>query len=208
MSVAAAINGALRPVPTWVVYAAGAVPAVLLTVALFTGGLGVDPVKRLERDLGLYALQFLIAGLCITPLRRFTGVNLLRWRRAVGLLAFAYAALHVLVWVTLDLQFRWAEIGADIVKRPYITVGMAGFLMLLPLALTSTDGAIRRMGAAAWRRLHQLVYPAALAGAAHYVWLVKSWPIEPILYLLAVLALVGLRVLWWSRSATLRQVAE
>jgi sulfoxide reductase heme-binding subunit YedZ len=208
MSVAGAINGALRPVPTWVVYAAGAVPAVLLTVGLFTGGLGVDPVKRLERDLGLYALQFLILGLCITPLRRFTGVNLLRWRRAVGLLAFAYAALHVLVWVALDLQFRWAEIGADIVKRPYITVGMAGFLMLVPLALTSTDGAIRRMGAAAWRRLHRLVYPAALAGAAHYVWLVKSWPIEPILYLLAVLALVGLRVLWWSRSPTSRQAAE
>lgn len=199
MTVAAAINGALRPVPPAAVYAVGFLPALWLVALLFAGGLGVDPVKRLEHDLGLYALQFLIAGLCITPLRRMTGVNLIRFRRAVGLIAFGYAALHVAVWVALDLQFRWAEIGADLVKRPYIVAGAVGFLLLVPLAWTSTDSAVRRMGAAAWRRLHLLVHPAALAAAVHYVWLVKRWPIEPILYLAAVAALVGLRVLWHLR---------
>ncbi|MFN3644698.1 MAG: protein-methionine-sulfoxide reductase heme-binding subunit MsrQ [Gemmobacter sp.] len=199
MTVSTAINGALRPVPQWALYLAGAAPAAILVVQLFTGGLGVDPVKALEHALGLYALQFLIAGLAITPLRRLTGINLVRWRRALGLIGFGYVALHLAVWVTLDLQFRWGEIGADIVKRPYITVGMLGFALLVPLAWTSSDGAIRRLGGAAWRRLHWLVYPAVLAGAIHYVWLVKAWPIEPILYLGTVLALLGLRVWWWAR---------
>ena len=199
MSVAGAINGALRPVPPWVLYVLGVVPAVLLVVQLFAGRLGVDPVRSLEHATGLYALQFLIAGLCITPLRRWTGVNLIRWRRALGLIGFGYVVLHLGIWTALDLQFRWGQIGADIIKRPYITVGMIGFLLLVPLAWTSTDSALRRMGAAAWRRLHLLVYPAVLAGAIHYVWLVKSWPIEPILYLLAVASLVGLRVVWWAR---------
>ena len=199
MSVAGVINGALRPVPTWALYGLGAVPAAVLVAQLFTGGLGVDPVRRLEHATGLYALQFLIAGLCITPLRRWTGVNLIRWRRALGLIGFAYVVLHLSIWVALDLQFRWGQIGADIVKRPYITVGMIGFALLVPLAWTSTDGAIRRMGAAAWRRLHLVVYPAVLAGTIHYVWLVKSWPIEPILYLAVVASLVGIRVLWWAR---------
>ncbi|MFN6976873.1 MAG: protein-methionine-sulfoxide reductase heme-binding subunit MsrQ [Gemmobacter sp.] len=199
MTVSTAINGALRPVPQWVLYGAGAVPAAVLVAQLFGGGLGADPVKALEHALGLYALQFLIAGLAVTPLRRLTGINLVRWRRALGLIGFGYVVLHLAVWVALDLQFRWGEIGADIVKRPYITVGMFGFALLVPLAWTSSDGAIRRMGGAAWRRLHWLVYPAVLAGAVHYVWLVKAWPIEPILYLGAVLALLGLRVWWWAR---------
>jgi sulfoxide reductase heme-binding subunit YedZ len=137
----------------------------------------------------------------VTPLRRLTGVNLIRWRRALGLTAFGYALAHVAVWLALDLQFRWPEIGADIVKRPYITLGAAAFVLLVPLALTSTDGAIRRMGAAAWRRLHRLAYPAGLLAALHYLWLVKAWPVEPFLYLGAVLGLLGLRVWWWRRSA-------
>ncbi len=200
MAVAQTINGALRPIPPLAVYLAGAVPALVLVVQLFAGGLGIDPVKTLEHALGLYALQFLIAGICISPLRRFTGVNLLRWRRALGLVGFAYVALHLAVWVTLDLQFRWGEIWTDIVKRPYITVGMLGFVLLVPLAVTSTDGAVRRMGAAAWRRLHLLVYPAILAGAVHFVWLVKAWPIEPLLYLAAVLTLIALRVALYARK--------
>lgn len=200
MPLAQTINGALRPVPPLAIYVAGAVPAVWLVVQLFTGGLGIDPVKTLEHALGLYALQFLIAGLCISPLRRFTGVNLVRWRRALGLVGFAYVALHLAVWVTLDLQFRWGEIWTDIVKRPYITVGMAGFALLVPLAVTSTDGAVRRMGAAAWRRLHLLVYPAILAGAVHFMWLVKAWPIEPMLYLAAVSGLIAMRVALYARK--------
>jgi sulfoxide reductase heme-binding subunit YedZ len=103
-------------------------------------------------------------------------------------------ALHLMVWLALDLQFRWGEIWADIVKRPYITVGMLGFLAMLPLALTSWDGAVRRMGAAAWRRLHRLAYVAGVAGAIHFLWLVKAWPVEPMLYLAAVVGLLALRL--------------
>jgi sulfoxide reductase heme-binding subunit YedZ len=195
------MNNALRRVPTWPVWILGFVPAFWLTWLLFTGGLGVDPVAVYERELGLIALQFLLASLCVTPILRLTGVNLIRFRRALGVLGFAYALLHLLVWVVLDKQFFWAEMGKDILKRPFITVGMAAFLLLLPLALTSTDGAIRRLGASSWRRLHRLAWPAVILGAAHYLLVVKAWPIEPILYLLAAIGLVGLRLVWLRRRS-------
>jgi methionine sulfoxide reductase heme-binding subunit len=199
LTAAPPINRALRRVPTWPVWTLGFVPAVWLTWLLFTGGLGVDPVAVYERELGLIALQFLLAGLCVTPLMRFTGINLIRFRRALGVTGFVYALLHLLVWVVLDKQFFWTEMGKDLLKRPFIMVGMGAFLMLVPLALTSTDGAIRRLGAAGWRRLHLLTYPAAILGAAHYLLVVKSWPIEPILYLGAAIGLVGLRLAWLRR---------
>lgn len=201
---AGAVNRALRRVPTWVVWLASCLPGLWLTWQLFTGGLGVDPVRAYERELGLLALQFLLAGLCVTPLQRLTGVSLIRFRRALGVMGFVYAALHLLVWVILDKQFHWAEMGRDILRRPYITVGMLGFVLLVPLAVTSTDGWLRRMGSAAWRRLHLLAYPAAILGAAHYLLLVRGWPSAPILYLLAALALAALRPFlprpgWWKR---------
>lgn len=199
MTAAARVNGALRGVPPAAIYLLGALPALWLVTRGLTGGLGPDPVKALEHALGLHALQFLIAGLCITPLRRLTGVSLLRYRRALGLLGFAYVLLHFAVWLGLDLQLRWSEIGRDIVKRPYVTIGMLGLVLLLPLAATSSDSALRRMGAVAWRRLHLLTYPAVLAGALHYVMLVKAWPREPLVYLGLVLALLAIRVVWWSR---------
>ena len=195
-----AINRGLRRVPTWPVWLLGFVPAVWLTYALFTGRLGVDPVAVYERELGLIALQFLLASLCVTPILRFTGINLIRYRRALGVLGFFYALLHLLVWVVLDKQFWWAEMGRDIVKRPFITVGMAAFVALVPLALTSTDGAIRRMGAASWRNLHRLALPAVVLAAVHYLLAVKSWPIEPFLYLAAAIALVALRLHWRRRA--------
>ncbi len=192
----ATINRVLRRVPTWPVWLLGMVPAVWLTWLLLTGRLGVDPVAVYERELGLIALQFLLASLCVTPVLRFTGVNLIRFRRALGVLGFGYVVLHLLVWVVLDKQFFWAEMGKDILKRPFITVGMAAFVLLVPLAVTSTDGAIRRMGAASWRSLHRLAWPAVILGAAHYLLVVKSWPIEPILYLAGAVGLVGLRIIW------------
>ena len=206
----ASLNRLLRRVPTWPVWLLGFVPAVWLTWALFTGRLGVDPVATYERELGLIALQFLLASLCVTPILRLTGVNLIRFRRALGVLGFAYALMHLLVWVVLDKQFLWAEMGRDIVRRPFITLGMLAFVLLIPLALTSTDGAIRRMGATAWRRLHLLALPAVVLAAAHYLWVVKSWPIEPILYLGFTLGLAGLRLYWHlgARRARLRQAAR
>jgi methionine sulfoxide reductase heme-binding subunit len=178
-----AINSALRRVPPLAIYLAGLVPLLWLVWLLVSGALGVDPVKRIEHQLGEWALQLLLAGLAITPLRRFAGVNLIRYRRAIGLLAFLYVTLHLTTWLLLDIQLRWSEIWADIVKRPYITAGFASFVALLPLAITSNNRSVRRMGARAWQNLHRLTYFAALAGAVHYIWLVKAWPPEPLVYL-------------------------
>jgi sulfoxide reductase heme-binding subunit YedZ len=196
MDIAAQVNGTLRRVPPWVLYPLGMVPFAVLFGQALTGSLGIDPVKELEHQLGLYGLQLLIAGLLVTPLRRWTGINLIRYRRAIGLLAFVYVSLHLATWVVLDLQLRWTEIGADLVKRPYIILGMVGFLAMVPLAATSNNASVRRMGAAAWARLHQLTYVAVLAGAAHYLILVKAWPLEPILYALVATGLVAVRFLW------------
>jgi methionine sulfoxide reductase heme-binding subunit len=198
---AGTINQTLRRVPAWPVYLLGAVPFAVLVWLTFTGDLGADPVKFIERDLGEWGLKFIVAGLCITPLRWVSGVSLIKYRRAIGLLAFVYVALHLTTWVVLDLQFRWAEIGADLIKRPYIIVGMIGFTTLLPLAVTSNNLSVRRMGAAAWQKLHKLTYLAALAGAIHYMMLVKAWPLEPMLYLGAVVALLAVRAIrTWRRS--------
>ena len=209
---AAGINQTLRRVPAWPMYLLGAVPFAVLVWLTFTGDLGADPVKFIERDLGEWGLKFLVVGLCVSPLRWATGVSLIKYRRAIGLLAFSYVALHLTTWVVLDLQFRWAEIGADLIKRPYIIIGMIGFLALLPLAVTSNTLSVRRMGAAAWQKLHKLTYVAALAGATHYMMLVKAWSLEPMLYLGAVVALLALRTgRAWRRSqggATSAQLAK
>ncbi|WP_151719903.1 protein-methionine-sulfoxide reductase heme-binding subunit MsrQ [Gemmobacter serpentinus] len=196
-----ALHRALRPVRPWMVYALGSLPLLMLIWQTVNGALGVDPVKTIEHRLGEVALQLIVAGLCVTPLRRFVGLNLMRFRRQIGVLAFVYAGLHLFVWVTLDLQFRWSEIGNDLVKRPYIILGMAAFLMLLPLALTSNNLSIRRMGAAAWQRLHRLVYPAALLAAAHFIWVMKAWAAEPMIYLALITGLLGLRLVPRSRPA-------
>jgi sulfoxide reductase heme-binding subunit YedZ len=188
------VNAFARRVPTWVVYSLGAVPFLFLVWGALFGGLGVDPVKAIEHRLGELGLQFLLASLAITPLRR-VGLNLIRFRRALGLLAFFYIALHLVAWVWLDMGLRWSEMAADLVKRPYVILGMAGFVMLLPLALTSTNAAIRRMGPQAWGRLHKLVYGAILAGILHLVLLSKVWTTEVLVYSVLALGLLALRLL-------------
>ena len=194
MDMVGTLNGWARRLPTWPLYLLSPLPAVWWLWLGLTGGLGVEPIKALEHRLGEFALQLLIAGLCITPLRTHLGLNLIRFRRVIGLAAFLYVVLHLLTWLLLDVQI-WSQIWADILKRPYITIGMAGFALLIPLALTSTDGAIRRMGPVAWRRLHKLVYGAVLLGAIHFVMLAKGLQLEPILYLLAVCGLLALRAI-------------
>ena len=143
------VNTAVRRIPIWMVYIAGLLPAPWFLYLGLTGGLGVEPIKALEHELGLFALQLLIAGLTITPTRRFLGINLLRFRRAVGLLAFIYVALHLLVWLVLDVQ-AIQQVWADILKRPYITIGMTAFILMIPLALTSNNSSVRRLGPT-WR---------------------------------------------------------
>ena len=195
------INGAVRRVPVWVLWIGGLVPALWFFYLGLTGGLGAEPIKALEHELGLVALQLVVAGLAITPLRRHLGINLLRFRRAVGLLAFTYVGLHLAVWLFLDVQDA-ARIGADILKRPYVTLGFAALVLMIPLAVTSNDLSVRRLGPR-WRRLHRLVYPAAVLGAVHFVWLAKGFQIEPLLYLATILVLLALRVRlsWWVRRA-------
>jgi len=186
------INGAARRVPVWALWLFGLAPAVWFFHLGLTGGLGGEPIKALEHELGKVALQLVVAGLAITPLRRYLRLNLMRFRRAIGLLAFTYVGLHLAVWLLLDVQDA-ARIWADIVKRPYVTVGFAAFLLMIPLALTSNDLSLRRLGPR-WRRLHRLVYPAAVLGAVHFIWLSKGFQLEPLLYLAAILGLLALRL--------------
>ena len=186
------INTQLRRVPVWCVYILCALPAPWLFYLGLTGGLGVEPIEELEHRYGELALQFLIAGLAVTPLRQISGINLMRFRRAIGLVTFFYVVCHLLVWLFLDVQI-WSEIWADIVKRPYITIGMLAFALMVPLALTSNDRSVRLLGAA-WRKLHKLVYVVAILGALHFVWLAKGFQIEPLLYMAAVLGLLAFRL--------------
>ncbi len=186
------LNDLLRRLPNWAVYLLGALPAPWLFYQGMTGGLGVEPIEALEHEFGELALQLLILGLAISPLRRFAGLNLMKFRRAIGVLTFSYVALHLLIWLVLDVQIP-SQIWADIIKRPYITVGMAAFVLLLPLAITSNNWAVRRLGPR-WRKLHRLVYPAAILGALHYVMLAKGFQIEPLVYLAIILGLLALRL--------------
>lgn len=191
MSITDRINTLARRLPTWVVYVLYLLPVPVLLYMAQTGGLGREPVEALEHELGEIAIQLLIIGLCISPLRRFAGVNLLKFRRAFGILAFVYVALHLLVWAVLDVQ-SLERVWADIVKRPYITIGMASFVLMLPLILTSNNRAVRWLGPL-WSRLHQLTYPVALLAAVHFIWVRKGFQIEPLLYLAVIAMLLGLR---------------
>jgi sulfoxide reductase heme-binding subunit YedZ len=179
------------------IYICGMLPAVWYFYLGLTDRLGADPQNTLERLLGLWALRFLILALAITPLRRLGGPSLIRYRRAIGLIAFYYAALHLTVCTVLDRGLDLAAIWADIVKRPYITVGMLAFTILVPLAVTSNNAMIRRLGSAAWQRLHRLVYVATAAAAIHFLMLVKAWTLEPLIYAGMVAVLLLFR-LWLS----------
>lgn len=191
MTVTDRINGVARRVPVWAVYILYLLPVPWLLYLAQTGGLGREPIKALEHELGEIALQLLIIGLTITPLRRFFGVNLLKFRRTFGLLAFIYVILHLLVWLVLDVGIL-AQIWNDILKRPYITIGMVAFVLMVPLALTSNNWSVRRLGSA-WRKLHRLAYVAVVLGAVHFIMVKKVWELEPLIYLAVILGLLVLR---------------
>ena len=205
----AAWKSAVRPA----IYVSGIGLAVWTFHLAITGQLGADAIKGLEQALGLWALRFLIIGLAITPLRRLGGPSLIPYRRAVGLLAFFFAVLHVLVYAVLDQGLDLAAIGKDIIKRPYVTAGMLAFVILVPLAVTSNDAMIRRLGAEGWQRLHSFVYAAAALAALHFILSVKAWPPEPLVYaalvaaLLAFRAVASLRKAWTRRRTGIRSPA-
>jgi methionine sulfoxide reductase heme-binding subunit len=164
-------------------FVALALPALGLIAAIFMEELGANPVEKLTHETGEWALRILILTLLITPLRRLSGWNwLIRLRRMCGLYAFFYAALHFTVYLWLDQFFDLSAIVEDIVKRPYITVGFTAVVLMVPLAITSMDSMVRRLGGKRWRNLHRLAYVCGLLGCLHYLWLVKADLTEPLIY--------------------------
>jgi len=187
------LNTGLRKLPAWPLYILAASWMGWLFYLAATGGLGVDPIEELELAYGEMALKLIVIGLAVTPLRQVLGVNLLKFRRAIGVSAFFFVLAHLMVWALLDVQ-QLSAVISDIAKRPYVTIGMAGFLALLPLAITSNNLSLRKMGGAAWRKLHKLTYAAALLGVVHYIWLSKGFQLEPMVYLVIILGLLAMRV--------------
>ena len=192
------LNQPLRRVLPWTIYVASAAWCVWLFYLAAAGRMGPEPIKALEHAYGIYALKLIVAILLITPLRKWTGLNLLRFRRAIGVSAFFVVVAHFAVWAILDVQ-TFARVWADIVKRPYVTIGMASLVLMLPLAITSNDRSLRKLGAAAWRKLHLLTYPVAVLAGLHFVWLVKGFQIRPLLYLVVIVGLLALRLKWKRR---------
>jgi methionine sulfoxide reductase heme-binding subunit len=183
------------------VFVLALVPLFWLGWDAFNDRLTANPIEFITHYTGDWTLRLIIIGLFITPLRKiFNWPDLIRYRRMIGLFAFFYGCLHFLTWIWLDKFFDPREMWADIVKRRYITVGMAGFLMLIPLAITSTAGWIRRLGGKRWQLLHRLVYFTAIAGVIHYYWLVKSDIRLPVLYGLFVALVLGWRIRAWMRA--------
>lgn len=186
------MNRALKPL----VFALCLLPLLWLAVKAGSVGLGANPIEALIRFLGDWALRFLLISLAVTPLRRITGWSWpARLRRMLGLFAAFYVTLHLLSYVGVDQFFDWAAIGRDIVKRTYIAIGMAAVLLLIPLAATSTDAMVRRLGGRRWRRLHQLVYVIGPLGVIHHWMMVKKDLTEPMIHAAILTALLGWRVL-------------
>ena len=198
------------------VFLAALGPFLLLVHRWLTGDLGADPLAEITNGTGIWTLRFISFTLAITPLRRLTGWNAaIRFRRMLGLFAFFYGSIHLVVFVVADrlaslgipnplmsstIRDLTASIADEVFKRPYITVGFTSWLLMLALALTSTAGMVRRLGGRRWRALHRLVHAAAIAGVLHYWWSVKADVRSPRMYAVAVMALLAFRVITWGRA--------
>lgn len=178
----------------WGIYVIGLMPALWAFWLAATQQLGVNPVKEFEHILGLWALRFLILTLLVTPFRDIFRLNFLAYRRALGLLAFYYVAMHFATYIILDRGVNLPEIFKDITQRWFIIIGFVAFLMLIPLAVTSNQWSIRKLKTR-WQSLHRLIYIIALAGCVHFLMSVKSWPPEPLIYTAIIVVLVLWRVI-------------
>ncbi len=193
---AAIVTRVVKPV----LYVAALLPLSWLLFALFTGRVMGDEVKFMQHVTGDTILTCLMLTLTVTPLRRLTGWNeIIRVRRLIGLTAFWYACLHLSTYLVFDQSLSMSEIIKDIIKHPWVLVGFTAFLCLVPLAITSTTGWVRRLGGKRWQRLHRLVYVAAVAGVLHYFWLVKKDVTAPLTYGAVLVVLLGSR-LWFARE--------
>jgi sulfoxide reductase heme-binding subunit YedZ len=187
---------------TWVV---SLLPIAWLLLQFFDGGLGANPIQALTRSLGDWALRFLLLTLAVTPLRMLTGWGRIAGlRRTFGLIAFTYACLHLVSYMGLDQLFDWETLWKDVVKRRYITIGMISFLLMIPLAITSTNSMIKKMGASRWRALHRVVYAIAPLVVLHFFMMIRAGYDRPVLYGLAAAALLIMRMV----RATMRQIQD
>ncbi len=176
-------------------------PFIWLVFRVLTGRLGINPVEDLTLTTGIWALRFLVFTLLITPVRRLTGWNrIIQYRRMLGLFAFFYASLHFAIYIGVDQFFAFDLILKDIVKRPFITMGFTAFVLMIPLAVTSTKGWIRRLGRR-WQLLHRLIYVSAIAAAVHYLWKVKVMIGSPVYYAAGITLLLAFRIVWQLRAA-------
>lgn len=172
-------------------------PLARLLLAWQRDDLTANPIEFLTHSTGTWALVILLASLTITPLRKIKALNwTIKWRKILGLYSFLYVCLHLLTYLWLDHFFDWARIGEDIAKRPYVTVGFAAFVLLVPLALTSNKFSLRKLTGKRWQQLHRLVYAAAIGGVVHYYWLVKADVREPLLYGGVLAVLLGIRIFY------------
>ena len=188
----------LRPGFAWLkagVFLAALIPLGVIATAAWSGDLGANPVETLIHHFGDWTLRLMLVTLAVTPVRRLTGWNqAVRLRRMLGLFAFFYAVLHLATYVVLDRSLLLEEIISDLTERPYIMVGFAAFVLLVPLAATSTNAMVRRLGGRRWRRLHRVVYVAAAGGVIHFWWLVKADVREPFIYAAVLALLLALRL--------------
>jgi sulfoxide reductase heme-binding subunit YedZ len=186
----------VRRVLKVVLFVAALVPVALLVRGALTGNLGVNPAETIQLQTGRWALKFLLLTLAVTPLRRISGWNVvIQYRRMLGLFAFFYATLHFAAYWSFDLGFSFGAMIGDVAKRPFIMMGFTAFLLMVPLAITSTKGWIRRLGKR-WTKLHRLIYVSAICAAIHFAWKVKVFTGDPVLYAGVLTVLLGFRVVW------------
>lgn len=186
----------------WGIFALALLPLAALVLRALTGGLGANPIEAITHSTGEWGLRLLLLTLAVTPLRKLTGWNrIVHFRRMLGLFAFFYACLHLTTYVFLDQFFDWRAMIEDVLERPYITAGLSAFILLLPLAVTSTNRWMRRLGRN-WVRLHRLVYPAAIIAVIHFLWLVKADSLEPGIYAVVLALLLSARLIpdGWRRK--------
>jgi len=189
-----------------VLFAVSLLPFLWNLRALLQDALGANPIEAITHASGDWTLRFLLITLAITPLRKLTGWHwLVRLRRMLGLFAFFYVSLHFITYLWLDQFFDWNGIAHDIVKRPFITAGFAAFVLMIPLAATSFNAAIRALGGRRWQALHRSIYAIGILGVIHYWWLVKRDITEPLIYAAILALLLGLRM-WWREQERRRQL--
>ena len=186
------VRASVRRLRTWHIYVSLLVPLLFLVYDLLGSRLGVDPMRSIEKSLGITAIYILILTLCITPFSVLTGINFIRFRRAFGLMSFFYITLHFSTWLLLDMQLRWVEIAESLTRKPFIVFGMMGFLLLIPLAATSNNYSMKRLGKY-WQKLHKLIYVAIILGGIHYLMMEKTLQNDAIITFIIIIVLISLR---------------